>query len=217
MWDNKFWLIPPNDFTYFDRIEGSWTAPSGGVRYRPNIKCEFKFDVAMHPSYAHTSVEVVNILGSNFFRPDSMHLSSNDATPQLSEKPDWRSNLVRNNHPYIAHEIGHSLGLPHIGVTRGLLHCGLAINWQTLFSQDTLPWIYQGGSDSDVCYGTRGAAGDINNIMGAGDTFSAENAKPWLSRLFYHLNMPHHERFGTAASMHKWKVATAPTAPRRIS
>jgi len=35
LWNGKFWLIPPDEFTFFDLPERSFT--------RPNVKCEFQF------------------------------------------------------------------------------------------------------------------------------------------------------------------------------
>ena len=37
LWDSKFWLIPPADFTHLDVTEGSWTSPSGSIT--PTAAC----------------------------------------------------------------------------------------------------------------------------------------------------------------------------------
>jgi hypothetical protein len=131
-------------------------------------------------------------------------------------KPDWRSIVVNTSQPTVAHEIGHALGLPHIGVTRNLAQCRLAIILGKNFHQDTIPALYKGDTNADVCYGSRSAAGDINNIMGAGSSFSHENAKPWLDRLFDHLNLNTHELVKMRASVAKWKISMTDVPPMSL-
>ena len=218
LWDGKFWLMPPDDFSHFDIVEGSWTAASGSKTTRPNVKCEFRLEIAPGSSTAHMSVDVVNLLGPGFFRSHSRLYNTTDTTVRPNTKPDWNSRAVNTSQPVIAHEIGHAIGLPHIGQSRSLAQCGLAIVMGKAFHADAIPALYKGGSNADVCYGTRGTAGDIENIMGAGSTFSRENAAPWLNRLPHHLNLGVYELAGVLSSFAKWKVLMTDTAPmNRVS
>ena len=94
------------------------------------------------------------------------------------------------NFSTIAHEIGHSLGLPHSGVTHNAPLCNLAILAKSLPSTITtstsFPALLKGDSNSHVCYGRSGPANLGANVMGLGTNFDASNAKPWLDRIALH-------------------------------
>jgi hypothetical protein len=216
LWDNKFWLIPPDDFSLIDIVEGSWTAKSGSTTTRPNVKCEFDFQIAPTTTIAHQVVEVVNLLGPSGFRSHSRLYSSNDGTPANMSDIDWQGVRVNTNYPVIAHEIGHSLGQPHIGVSRSLPHCNLAIVMGKTFNEKSIPALYKGRTNASVCYGTRATAGDIDNIMGGGSKFSVENAKPWLDRLPHHFNLSLVEHGKMMAGMGKWRVSLGEALPMSL-
>lgn len=213
LWNNKFWLVPTNNYDAFDKTVADPKFGGRSAKYRPTVECLFNFDIALHYSYAHTNVKVVNVYGPNFFRSHNRLYNSNDAVVRPNSNNDWRGNVVRTNNPVIAHEIGHALGQPHIGVLRNLSACSLAIDWENFMFKEALPWMYQGGSNAHVCYGPQSNAGDIENIMGTGDKFTKENGKPWLDRFFRHLNLSQPEIFSAAAS---WQVSTAKTPPIRL-
>jgi hypothetical protein len=85
-----------------------------------------------------------------------------------------------------------------------------------MFHQDAVPALYKGSHGAGVCYGERASAGDIDNIMGAGDKFSTENAKPWLDRLVAHFNLNTHETVMAVAGIGKWKVSMTEVLPMSL-
>jgi hypothetical protein len=217
LWDSRFWLIPPNDFSLFDIVEGSWVNKSGATTTRLNVKCEFSLQLAFASSYAHQTIEVVNLVDPAGFRSHSLLYDSQDTNLSPNSIPDWQLNNVATNQPTIAHEIGHSLGLPHVGVTRHLAHCTLAQSWGAMLPQSAIPAIYKGGRNANACYGSRATAGDINNIMGAGANFDKDNAQPWLGRLPHHLNLTLPETVTLAANLTRWNISTVDVPPRLIN
>jgi hypothetical protein len=117
----------------------------------------------------------------------------------------------RVNHSTIAHEIGHALGLPHIGVTHGAPNCQLAVLADSLLpssitSSSSFPALFQGGSNSHVCYGHSGNASLGQNIMGYGMEFDSSNAQPWLDRIALH----------TKTKATDWKVSVKSRVPPKF-
>ncbi|NJM52260.1 MAG: hypothetical protein HC846_02010 [Blastocatellia bacterium] len=109
----------------------------------------------------------------------------------------------------VVHEIGHAIGLPHIGQTKSLPNCTLAL----IFSKEnvpkeSIPAIFRDGEGANVCYGDFAAQGDADNVMGMGDKFAPENAQPWLDRLPYHV-------IG-GATMNNWSVYTKEVLPTSL-
>jgi hypothetical protein len=211
LWNGKFWLIPPDDFSYFDIETANWTNKSGKTITRMNVKCEFELEVVPYAPYAHRAIDVVNLISPNFRSHDRLY--STDDTTNSNYTRQGTGGTVSTTQPTIAHEIGHALGLPHIGVTRGRSQCQLAMVWGKGMPQNAIPALWRGGSNADVCYGTFSATGDINNIMGFGNNFDTENASPWLDRMFLHMNVGQQEYIRILSSMSKWQISLTPALP----
>lgn len=183
IWNNKFWLKPPNSVTeldIFDMNKGLWM--------RPYIKCTLTTYFGEVPGTfgvrsPHMQIKVANVDPSKYLNPGSFRshallYKKDDTIPSVATWPD---NLGVNHtftQPTITHEIGHALGLQHIGVMRKTLFCKVAEqnNQEGNPLQKTL---FGGGWNSAYCYGYSEDVDIADDIMGAGQKFSADDAKPW--------------------------------------
>jgi hypothetical protein len=201
-WSRKFWLMPPDDFSLFDITKGKSI-------FRPNITCEFRVQLEYTPLLAHHTIDVVNLYTpTDSFRSHTSLQNSNDVRTDKRWSEDILNQWREHKGTTVVHEIGHAIGLPHIGVTKSLPHCSIAIVFGKKLPQKAIPAFYKDGSNSHPCYGSYSSYGDADNVMGSGDKFSSENAKPWLDRL------PHHSL--TPINIAKWKVSLTEVPPMSL-
>lgn len=183
LWNNKFWLKPPNSVTELDIFD-----MNNGLWMRPYIKCTLTTYFGEVPGSfgrrsPHRVVEVANVDPSKYLNPGSFRshallYSENDATPKVFTVPD---NLKVNHtftQPTMTHEIGHALGLQHIGVLRKTAFCKVA-ELNDHAGNPLQNTLFGGGWNAAYCYGYSENADMADNIMGYGQKFSADDAKPW--------------------------------------
>jgi hypothetical protein len=179
MWNNKFWLKPPANVSDYDWVDVDRKT------HRPYVKCHLEVDFNASPSKAHKTIDVVSLESNmlpgakdnSVFRSHALLYDSLDGIPSLMSVQDQASKVNSMQHYTIAHELGHSLGLGHIGEILKTPTCQMAIS----LDQMGVPvgWPYSGGSNSTVCYGWGHAKHVAENVMGFGARFTAENAGPW--------------------------------------
>jgi hypothetical protein len=197
-WNNKFWLIPPANYTEFDISNGS-------RRFRPNVKCVLFVQIWNNPGHAQKNIRVARLADSHIgdstlFRSDALTYDSLDGVPHAFQVPDAGGNITNIIHYTIPHEIGHALGQPHIGVLRHTQACTNAIAGNP---DDSLS---DGGSNSMRCYGWGEAPSISENIMGFGLRFDPVNAQPWKDRIAQHTN--------TLSA--NWQVSMTEPVPRQV-
>lgn len=191
-WNNQFWLIPPAGFDKLD-------IKANGRTIRPNIYCHLHLEMLPGVSGAYNKIDVVNFdtqgvpasaANSGYSRSNAGQYDDLDVKPRSQQTQDetgtWRT---ARNYSTIVHEIGHSLGLPHIGVTHQDPLCQMSIIMEQITPSGTiLPALFHGGSNGQACYGHLGNAVRGGNVMGGGTSFEESNAAPWAQRLAVHTN-----------------------------
>jgi hypothetical protein len=219
LWNHRFWLIPPKHFSVVD-------FSIGRKFVRPNIECYLATELVDSPGKAHRKIDVFNIdvdevhrrdsvdddnprLGK--FRSDAHHLNSGDTrTGERTYEDAEGSEYTVKHHYTIAHEVGHALGLKHIGNLKHTERCDMAMKFEKeKRDPKTIDSPFRGGLNAKVCYGEldNENVGIAENIMGVGYKFEEVNASPWTSRLVKHTN--------TLTS--DWKISLVHINPQPIS
>jgi hypothetical protein len=136
---------------------------------RPAINCRFKLQLVTKPEQAHTTINVVYVTkksdgSAGDFRSNAKLYDNGDLKPkevEVTTDAGEKITVTRKTH---LHEIGHSLGLEHSGVSAAEEACKLS-----------------GNNNSGKCYGVN--KDTIQNIMGWGMELSNREALPWQMAL----------------------------------
>lgn len=156
-WHGKFWLKCSDTFD-------KWDFEDKHMIYRPNIWCRFKVELVGSPAAAHARAKCVRLdSAERSFRSDSGHYTDRDINPEpRSHGSPFRTSV---------HEIGHLLGLKHVGVE------GPPSVSRTI-CRIQMRAMGPSAAHTDICYGAIGQPGR-RDVMGTGGDIRSWHAKPW--------------------------------------
>jgi hypothetical protein len=199
VWDNTgLCLIPPKDYQPLH-----W--PPHKPTHQLNIDCRFQLVTATSRGDAHDVIQCTRIDETS--KEQFIRSWMNPGTRQgafdsgdipavmLSKNPMGIGSVAYTTYKNtIPHEIGHAIGLPHIGVLtnfRGCLEAAKADPTQ--------------GTNVSMCY--KGPAPeDTDNVMGTGWKVSLHNCLPWFWRAMAHCYETDYRQWG----VHLGRVSPKP-------
>lgn len=184
-WSGKYWLQPTVAYPQLQAVKGRDT-------FQCNVYCRVLIYIKDAPADTHKTITVFNVVPKPGlpFRPDAANYSQ--ATPnKVTPLVDRSGNPHRQR--TLFHEVGHLLGLPHIGVTTGM---------STSAAPGAPLCAVTNGAPEDLCY-EGPSRGDTASVMGKGTGLSAREARPWLDRIEDH----------SGIAKNQWKVSMRKVPP----
>src|SRR5262249_42804797 len=161
-WDRPpFALVTPNHYAGFD-----WPFRPRTPTHRPHIDCRTRIEEASGPQDAHIKISVgrlQNPTNKAKFRSDMTHYDNYDDIGDSTTPSNLAPGTTSVYQSTACHEVGHALGLEHIGKVLKVGSCKM------------------GHCKTDDEYGDNPSVGTwvTENVMGFGMRFSTYNAVPW--------------------------------------
>ena len=173
---NTMTLIPPANY------KGLNWPPGNKATHRLNINCRFEVVWAGGVGDAHKVIRATRLVNddatSTAAGSDWVNYDSGDTTPALFNNKTNCGHPVAVEHLTVPHEIGHAIGLPHVGtfhdLTRSEYQCK-----EPGIDPATTKW-------SNDQYGNFSTEDELRNIMGYGQAKAAWNFMPWILRIQAH-------------------------------
>ncbi|HEV3021521.1 MAG TPA: hypothetical protein VGX76_03615, partial [Pirellulales bacterium] len=165
-WTGKYWMVAKVAFPELVYPEDA-VAPAHRVQC--NVYCRLKIDLLDSSADAHKTITVYKVPPGRFFRTTSGTYTQGDIAEVQSLRDQHGHRLKQRT---LFHEVGHAMGLPHVGVSTGVSYAPGKVCVEA-DQADTK--CYTGPKDSDTA-----------TIMGRGSTLSLRESHPWLNRIKTH-------------------------------
>ncbi|MBK7589257.1 MAG: hypothetical protein IPI22_13470 [Bacteroidetes bacterium] len=172
-WTNRFTLSSSHAITVGDqeRTDSYWASGFDRRHSQPpvtTINCKFLLELTTNPAFAHKTISVYKVSQletTSVFRSDDAHYTSGDLESQYRTIVDPNPALCGqfSSQRTFIHEVGHAIGLPHVGISA------------------RIPGCTQNDNGTKICYGN--TLETSLNVMGRGEELSWREALPWRTAI----------------------------------
>ena len=168
--------------------------------HQANVECDFHIEWTNSASDAHVLVYAARLpVGSRKIcswmtpgrkgRPGKGFLSTNSLTLESTGMCSAYTGGICASNAVVAHEMGHALGLPHIGLMNADSTCSREVEGGKIDRILRALNIKGYDGNTEACYSGESPA-DTANIMGKGSAISIQNTDPWRIRVAQHTHTP---------------------------